>query len=149
MSSPYENRKRSERPFDEPEKTNHKVTKSKELNSLESLLQKSLAVIPEKAGIQSFQDVLDPSACSGLRSGVRRGDGFVEFCRSLLIQPLIKTTLELRQEFLQSVYLCQDQFVSILVFAQLPGSERGWSPMDPLCGGDISCEQFIPRPEPP
>jgi len=40
-----------------------------------SLLQKSLAVIPAKAGIQSFQDVLDP--------GFRRGAGFVEFCKSL------------------------------------------------------------------
>ncbi|MBM3299970.1 MAG: hemerythrin domain-containing protein [Deltaproteobacteria bacterium] len=38
-------------------------------------MQKSLAVIPAKAGIQSFQDVLAP--------GFRRGDGFVEFCKNL------------------------------------------------------------------
>ncbi|MBM3300014.1 MAG: hypothetical protein FJY85_08670 [Deltaproteobacteria bacterium] len=42
----------------------------------QSLLQKSLAVIPAKAGIQSFQDVLAP--------GFRRGDGLVEFCKNLL-----------------------------------------------------------------
>jgi hypothetical protein len=40
-----------------------------------SLLQKSFSVIPAKAGIQVFQGLLDP--------GFRRGNGFVEFCKSL------------------------------------------------------------------
>jgi len=40
-----------------------------------SLLQKSLAVIPAEAGIQSLQSFLDP--------GLRRGDGTCKFCKSL------------------------------------------------------------------
>jgi hypothetical protein len=40
-------------------------------------LQKSFGVILAKAGIQVFRGFLDP--------GFRRGDGFVEFCRSLQI----------------------------------------------------------------
>jgi len=40
------------------------------------LLQKSLTVIPAKAGIQSFQEVLDPD--------FRRDDGLVEFCKRLI-----------------------------------------------------------------
>jgi hypothetical protein len=31
--------------------------------------------MPAKAGIQSCQSVLDPGACPGPRSGIRRGDG--------------------------------------------------------------------------
>jgi len=38
-----------------------------------------LIVIPAKAGIQVFRGVLDPGACPGPRSGVRRGDGVSEF----------------------------------------------------------------------
>jgi len=41
-----------------------------------SFLKKSFSVIPAKAGIQFFQGLLDP--------GFRRGDGFIEFCKSLL-----------------------------------------------------------------
>jgi len=52
-----------------------------------SLLQKSLAVIPAKAGIQSFQDVLDP--------GFRRGAGFVEFCKSLVLSAIVDTPTDL------------------------------------------------------
>jgi hypothetical protein len=40
-----------------------------------SLLQKSLNVIPAKAGIQVFRGFLDP--------GFRRGDGSIGFCRRL------------------------------------------------------------------
>jgi hypothetical protein len=40
-----------------------------------SLLQKSIYVIPAKAGIQAFQALLEP--------GFRRGDGIGEFCKSL------------------------------------------------------------------
>ena len=39
----------------------------------------SLIVIPAKAGIKVFPGVLDPGACPGPRSGVRRGDGVSEF----------------------------------------------------------------------
>jgi len=35
----------------------------------------SLIVIPAKAGIQVFRGVLDPGACPGPPSGVRRSDG--------------------------------------------------------------------------
>jgi len=45
------------------------------IKMLLSLLQKSFSVIPAKAGIQVFQGLLDP--------GFRRGNGFVEFCKSL------------------------------------------------------------------
>ncbi len=38
-------------------------------------MQKSFNVIPAKAGIQVFQDLLDP--------GCHRGGGFVEFCKRL------------------------------------------------------------------
>ena len=41
--------------------------------NLLSLLQKSLFVIPAEAGNQVFQGFLDP--------GLRRGDGFIEFCK--------------------------------------------------------------------
>jgi hypothetical protein len=44
---------------------------------LKSLLHKSFDVIPAKAGIQVCQGSLDP--------GFRRGDGSVEFCKSLSI----------------------------------------------------------------
>ncbi len=40
-------------------------------------MQKSFNVIPAKAGIQVFQDLLDP--------GCHRGGGFVEFCKMLRI----------------------------------------------------------------
>ena len=40
-------------------------------------MQKSFNVIPAKAGIQVFQDLLDP--------GCHRGGGFVEFCKRLRI----------------------------------------------------------------
>jgi hypothetical protein len=43
----------------------------------------SFFVIPAKAGIQSNQLVLDPSACPGhYLFGVRRGDGLGDFLRS-------------------------------------------------------------------
>jgi len=41
-----------------------------------SLLQKSLGIIPAKAGIQPFRAFLVP--------GFRRGDGICEFCKSLI-----------------------------------------------------------------
>jgi hypothetical protein len=47
-------------------------------------LQKSLFVIPAKAGIQDFQGLPDLGAHFGLRSEVRRAEGFLEFCRRLL-----------------------------------------------------------------
>jgi hypothetical protein len=38
-------------------------------------------VIPAKAGIQKKQALLDPGACPGPRSGIRRGDDFGDFSR--------------------------------------------------------------------
>ena len=47
------------------------------------LLEKSLFVIPAKAGIHVFQELLDPG-WSLPRTSIRgRGDGFAEFCRML------------------------------------------------------------------
>jgi hypothetical protein len=46
----------------------------------ESLLVKSFNAIPAKAGIQVIQGLLDP--------GLRRGDGFIEFCKSLMSIPV-------------------------------------------------------------
>jgi hypothetical protein len=43
-----------------------------------SLLQKSIYVIPAKAGIQAFQALLGP--------GFRRRDGIGEFCKSLICE---------------------------------------------------------------
>jgi hypothetical protein len=49
------------------------------LKSYLKMTQTSLLVIPAKAGIQIFRGVLDPGACPGPRSGVRRGEGVSEF----------------------------------------------------------------------
>ena len=45
-------------------------------------MQKSFNVIPAKAGIQVFQDLLDP--------GCHRSDGFVEFCKRLRLNRINK-----------------------------------------------------------
>jgi hypothetical protein len=42
------------------------------------------SVIPAKAGIQKKQALLDPGACPGPRSGIRRGDDFEGFLRDRL-----------------------------------------------------------------
>ncbi len=49
-------------------------------------MQKSFNVIPAKAGIQVFQDLLDP--------GCHRGGGFVEFCKRLRINRIKKKGIE-------------------------------------------------------
>jgi len=39
------------------------------------------SVIPAEAGIQEYQELLDPGACPGPRSGIRLGDGLKDFLR--------------------------------------------------------------------
>jgi len=54
----------------------------------------------ERAGIQGFQEVLDPGACPGLRSGIRRGDGFGDFTNA----PLLTISHSMHIYLYQNVY---------------------------------------------
>ena len=56
----------------------HGSTKDDELVKSQKMTS---SVIPAKAGIQEQQALLDPGACPGPRSGIRRGDGFDDFLR--------------------------------------------------------------------
>jgi hypothetical protein len=51
-----------------------------------SLLQKSIYVIPAKAGIQVFQPLLDP--------GFRRGDAIGEFYKTSVVMKRMKLSVQ-------------------------------------------------------